>query len=142
MKQPSWAISFLLFLTLLLTAPGFAQSSPSITKSDVPFAFIAGQQKLPAGSYEISNLAEKTIRIASPIRPAAAVQTEVVQTAGVNGKAPEGAGKLVFHCYSNTCFLVQVWDPGKDIGKQLYLSRAEQELRHREKGREIAVLSY
>jgi hypothetical protein len=65
-----------------------------------------------------------------------------VQAYRVQGRAPEGSGRMVFHRYGNIYFLSEVWAPGQDTGQELTSSRAEKEVRSIDSGRETAVLHF
>jgi hypothetical protein len=51
-----------------------------------------------------------------------------------------GAGQIIFHCYSYSCFLSELRSPIQGNGRQLLTSRAEAALAKKERGRYFAVL--
>jgi hypothetical protein len=120
---------------LLAVAAAAGQSNPAVLKADIPFPFVVANQTLPAGRYVVSTLGEHTIRIANSHK-----QGAFVLTSRVDGHAPESSGKVVFYRYEGTYFLAQVWGPAYGAGKQLYKSRAEEQLEDKRIEKEIAVL--
>jgi hypothetical protein len=125
----------LLLGVLLAASAALGQSNPAVLKADIPFPFVVANQTLPAGHYAVSTLGEHTIRIANSHR-----QGAFVLTSRVDGHAPESLGKVVFYRYEGTYFLAQVWGPAYGPGRQLYKSRAEQQLEDKRIEKEIAVL--
>jgi hypothetical protein len=120
---------------LLAAAAALGQSNPAVLKANILFPFVVANHTLPAGHYEVSTLGEQTIRIANSHK-----QGAFVLTSRVNGNAAESSGRLVFYRYLDTYFLAQVWSPANHIGRQLYKSRAEEELESKTINKEIAVL--
>jgi len=123
------------FLVVLLAAAA-SRSERAVVKADIPFPFVVANHTLPAGHYEVSTLGEQIIRIANAHK-----QGVFAMTSKVEGHFHERSGKLVFYLYRDTYFLAQVWDPAKGTGKQLYKSRAEEELENKGIRKEIAVFS-
>ena len=133
MKTKFWWMEAVAVAILTATAVGQSMRGPQIVH--VPFAFVVSDQTLPAGTYTLTKIGETQLRISTP-----AGQSVVVQTHKVQGHAPEGAGRLVFHYYSKIYFLSEVWSPAQDIGEQLPRSRAELKLKSTEAGMETAAL--
>jgi hypothetical protein len=90
---------------------------------------------LPAGHYVVSTLGQQTIRIANSHK-----QGTFVLSSRVDGRASEGLGKLVFYRYEDNYFLAQVWNAGNKQGKQVFKSRAEEELERKGESRKISAL--
>jgi hypothetical protein len=134
MQRHTWQTAAFLGV-LLTTAAAASRSDPAVLKADIPFPFVVANHTLPAGHYEVSTLGEQTIRIANAHK-----QGAFVLTSKAAEHSPESSGKLVFYRYQATYFLAQVWGPGKGTGKQLYKSRAEEELERKGISKEIAVL--
>jgi hypothetical protein len=124
---------FLGVLLAVIAAAG--QRNPAVLKANIPFPFAVANQTLPSGRYVVSTLAEHTIRIANSHK-----QGAFVLTSRVDGHAPESSGKVAFYRYEGTYFLAQVWGPAYGIGKQVYKSRAEEQLEDRRIEKEVAVL--
>lgn len=127
-------------VAVLLTAAAAGQSRRAEQIVEVPFPFVVADHTLPAGRYFVTNIAETRLRIYNSTRQSAFAQTHSVQ-----GDAPEGSGKMVFHRYGDVYFLSEVWTPGRDSGQQLTRSRAEEELRkpgNADSGTQTAVLHF
>ncbi|MEA2172893.1 MAG: hypothetical protein QOD00_485 [Blastocatellia bacterium] len=108
----------LAFITAVVTAN--AQSTSRL-KAQVPFEFMVGDQKLPAGTYNISPLLGQTdagIILKNAKSSAAAMRL----TTNIVGRAPQT--KLVFHKYANRYYLAEVWD-ATEVGRQLRTSTSE-----------------
>jgi hypothetical protein len=120
---------------LLAVAATVGQSDAGVLKVDIPFPFVVANHTLPAGRYALSTLGEQTLRISGSHG-----QGAFVLSSRVPGQAPESSPKVVFYRYQDTYFLAQVWGPANGIGRQLYKSRAEEELESKGIEKEIAVL--
>ncbi|MGB9234034.1 MAG: hypothetical protein WCC04_06440 [Terriglobales bacterium] len=137
MKMRLWQKT--LIVAALLTAGAVGQSMRGGQIVQVPFPFVVAERTLPAGRYFVTNIGETRLRIYS------AERQSLVQTHTVQGHAPEGSGKMVFHRYGDVYFLAEVWAPGRDVGQQLTKSRAEDEVRKlkaTESGIQTAVLRF
>lgn len=109
-------------LALLISVPLSAQT---IAKATVPFDFTVGRAHLPAGTYEISPLAQAVILIRDS-RTTKSVLTYF------NSKEPsrgDSTPKLVFHRYGDKYFLSQVSRGNGGAVMQLPTSKLEQEVR-------------
>lgn len=100
---------------------------------DVPFAFQVAGQELPAGRYIIA-VGDDTIRIFNSETRGMYFPTHSAM------RANSERSKLVFHRYGSAFFLSEVWTQGKTIGKQLFVSGAERELKARQSEMELAVV--
>ena len=109
-------------LALLISVPLSAQT---IAKATVPFDFTVGRAHLPAGTYEISPLAQAVILIRDS-RTTKSVLTYF------NSKEPSrghSTPKLVFHRYGDKYFLSQVSRGNGGAVMQLPTSKLEEEVR-------------
>lgn len=136
MKKQMLTITAALFLTALLPVQSHAQTT---TRANVPFAFQAGDEKMPAGEYEVQRAqlgtgsVEQLRRIDSSA--AAFVLTNAADPANKSGEA-----KLIFNCYHHECFLSQIWN-GNGQGRKLLESRREKELARGTAENELAMIS-
>jgi hypothetical protein len=65
----------------------------------------------------------------------------MVSTNAVSGRRTVGkTGEVVFECYTDLCFLSQLWTPGQDTGRELLRSRVEAEMAKRGTGKYFALL--
>jgi hypothetical protein len=106
------------FLTAVVSAN--AQTSTGI-KAEIPFDFMVGDQKLPAGSYTVAPLLRQTntgIILKNDHSKAAAMRL----TNPIQGGAAQT--KLVFHRYEDRYYLAEVWD-ATETGRQLHMSGRE-----------------
>jgi hypothetical protein len=134
MKMHIWQVVALLgMLGASVLAAG--EKNPTLAQADVPFSFVVGNQTLPAGHYTVTELNEKTIRVANDHQ-----QGAFVLTSKVSGGARENSGKLVFYRYQGTHFLAQVWSAADNTGRQVYESRAQEQLASRAINNEIASM--
>lgn len=125
-------IGFLATL-LALTAGVIGQTSSGDVVVDVPFAFSVAGKNFPAGHYI---LVQKTdmIEIFNRQTQALFVPTHATLRPKADGT------KLVFHHYSDTYFLSEVWVTGNTSGKQVFPSQAERELKARQNEMQLAVV--
>jgi hypothetical protein len=100
---------------------------------DVPFAFHVAEQEFPAGHYIVA-AGDDYIRIFNNQARGVYVPTHSAM------RGQSGASKLVFHRYGSSFFLSEVWTQGKTIGRQLFVSGAERELKGRQAEMELAVV--
>jgi hypothetical protein len=103
--------------------------------ANIPFRFVVARQTLPPGCYIVTHMGETNIRIYNSRN-----QGALVPTHAVGGKAPEGAGRIVFRRYRETFVLSQIWFAANATGRQVFPSRVEQELARKEAPSEVAVL--
>jgi hypothetical protein len=120
---------------LLASSVSHSQTKPGDTIATVPFSFVVANEELPPGRYVITSIADGVLRIYTADSRGVAVPVHTTK-----GKAPESAGKLVFHRYGQTYFLSEVWTAGNDTGRELFRSKAEKETAVRQAKNEIAVL--
>ena len=122
------------FATLLaLTAGALAQTGSGDLVVDVPFAFSANGQKLPAGHYIVKQ-DTGLIRIFNHGNVGVFVPTHAAYRTKSDGS------KLVFHRYGDDYFLSEVWTTGSRNGKELYPSRSEREAKSKRAEMEMAVV--
>ena len=133
-RKCAGVVTTLIFVTLLLTASTcLGQSRRGDVIANIPFPFVVADHSLPPGRYIVTPIGETNLRIY------AKKQGVIFQTHSVAGKLPEGAGKMVFHRYGGAYFLSEVSVAASSAGRQLFTSRAEQELARQTNG-EVAVL--
>jgi len=123
------------FLVALFAAAAgtFAQTSPGDMVVDVPFAFSAAGEKLPAGYYVVA-AHDDLIRIFN-----AHTRGVYISTHAATRPKPDGS-KLVFHRYGSSYFLSSVWITGNATGKELFRSRAEREVSGQYAEMELAIV--
>lgn len=121
--------AFTLFSLLVMSAvftPLSAQTSRMIVVH-VPFEFVAGNKRLPAGDYTVRRIvrdSEKTLMI----RGADGSATVTVMTSAVEAGKEVDKAKLDFTRYGEQYFLAQVWTPGSATGRALVKSRLQKSL--------------
>ena len=103
--------------------PATAQTSLTV---DVPFAFSANNQQLPAGSYWIQRKSDYFLSI----RNVKTASTVVVMIHPEQGGALESHSRLIFDREGNHRYLSQVWTPDTNRYSKLTVRRQrDQELR-------------
>jgi hypothetical protein len=135
MKKQMWKVVGFLATLLATSAAAVGQTNRSDTVADIPFAFTVANHTLPPGRYTVTRINETTLRVFNPHN-----QGTLVLTHGVEGKAPEGKGKMVFHRYGDVYFLSEVWVAANGIGRKVFQSQAEEKLARKRIEMEIAVL--
>src|SRR5581483_4061193 len=98
MKKQILGIVATLSIIITLSVAGFAGLAGRV-KADIPFDFMVGKTRLPAGKYCVSRVTARGERTA----------------------------RLVFHRYGNQYFLAEIWDGESNMTQQLGKSKAERE---------------
>ncbi len=105
-------------------------------KVKVPFKFVVANKTLPEGEYMLSSVHDELF-----IQDSGGKRVAMVSTNAVSGRRTVGkTGEVVFQCYTDLCFLSQLWTPGQDTGRELLRSRVETETAKRETGKYFALL--
>jgi hypothetical protein len=105
------------------------------TITAVPFDFMVGNQHMAAGTYEVTT-DQSTVLIRCEENGSA---TFALASWASAHKTQEQA-KLVFKRYRDRYFLSQVWYPGTNQGRELRISKVEQELARSSGKPEIVAL--
>jgi len=116
----------------LAVVPASAQAVG--VEAKVPFSFIVLGETLPAGEYTLT-LAPHELKIRD-------ANQKLVAAVLANEIADHSAGatdQLIFHCYSDRCFLSELRSPTQG-GRQLLTSKAEADLAREENAKYFAVL--
>ena len=123
-----------LFLALcLLTVGGGIVAnaqvdSETIIQANVPFAFVIGDNTLPAGEYEIRGIDDNTPGVLEVVsvkgRKRIVFETDAAQT---RDNEPATKTELVFTKAGDKYFLSQVWVAGNGSGSELRRSKMEKE---------------
>jgi hypothetical protein len=92
--------------------PASAQTNLDV---NVPFAFTANNQHLPAGSYRVQLVSDRFLSI----RNIKTASTVVVMIRPEQGRALESRSRLVFDRDGNQNYLTQVWIPNTNIYSEL-----------------------
>jgi hypothetical protein len=136
MNKPILAVAAALFFTALAPLPSHAQQ---LTQAKIPFAFHAGNTRMPAGEYQVQRafMEASTTQL---IRRTDSSASAYVLTNAVDSSDKKTNPRLIFHCYNGECFLSEIW-VGNGQGLKLLESRREKELSHAAAENELAVVS-
>lgn len=110
----------------LVSTASFAFEGTHV-KADIPFAFVAGEKTLPAGSYvfTIDNPNEPTVL---GIERADGTAEDFVMTEGSSSREkPVEESRLVFDRYGTEHYLAEVWATGLDEGRKVPMSEIQHE---------------
>jgi hypothetical protein len=120
------ALTALCLPVILAAPPSHAQSGGTLV-AKIPFEFIVGNTRLPAGDYIIDNYYAwgRPLRIQSTDGRAGAFGT---LTSPLRTNARLEKSKLVFRQYGDHYFLAEVWAAGSDEGCKLFRSRLERKV--------------
>jgi hypothetical protein len=110
----------------LLLAVSAAQAQETGVKADIPFDFVVGNHRLPAGEYTVVN--QGPVNQAILIRSAEGKTAVFSLTQPCSSFNPSAKTRLVFHTLAGRYFLYQIWTQGNDMGRQIPKSSAEIEL--------------
>ena len=134
MKKQILTVAAALAFTALAPAQIHAQE---VAQAKVPFAFQAGDTMMPAGEYQIRR-ALPSSKAVLQIRRTDSSAAMFVLTDPTDNRSNDA--ELIFHCYSNECFLSEV-RTGHGQGLKLAVSRGEKEVSHANGLNELAVVS-
>ena len=133
MKKQTLPVVILCLVIGLAVAPAFAQSGG--VQAKIPFNFTVAGKTFPAGAYTmIVGLRQVNIRDAYGRKIAMALANDI------SGRSVGATGQIIFHCYSEHCFLSEVWSPTHENGRQLLTPRSEGDWAKKESGKDFAVL--
>jgi hypothetical protein len=132
MKKETLCVASLC-LVIALVAPAYAQKGG--VQAKVPFNFTVAGKTFPAGEYTMIVGSHQVI-----IRDSDGRKIAMVLANEISGRSTGANGQIIFHCYSEHCFLSEVWSPIHENGRQLPTSRSEGNLRKKESGKYFAVL--
>ena len=119
-------VSLLMMVTMFVaTASAQGQSLSDHLRAKIPFDFVVGNKKLPAGEYFLGN-AQTTSDLVLAISSRDGVAHTL--TIPVQIGTPTDKAKLVFNRYGDQYFLFQVWQVGVTTGRAVPKSRAERDL--------------
>ena len=109
--------ALVLSLSAAMSGPAAAQDR-SVTVN-IPFAFSANDQMVPAGRYRISLQAPRYLSFVDTQSTKKQYLMLVQPTGEQNSK---DRGRLIFRQYGDSNYLYQVWMPGQGEGRQFVRS--------------------
>jgi hypothetical protein len=118
-----------LVLSLSLVAGSFVlmpkmQAQQGSITARVPFAFLAGDQRLDAGEYQITPLNPFVLVVYNVTTH----QSRLLPVSSMGIRDIQSKGRLVFHRYNgNEHYLYQVWMPGRSDFSELSPTRRERQ---------------
>jgi hypothetical protein len=110
-------------LSVLCAIPAMAQITTRVT-FDAPSPFCAGNAKMPAGSYSVTQPNEDENLLL--IEDASGSHSAFVEYVVTSSDTPHTQSDVTFNKYGKDEFLGQVWVEGEDSGMQVLPSEAEQ----------------
>jgi hypothetical protein len=121
-----------LAILCLLAGSGVVTTSAQIDsdrtiEATIPYAFVVGNDTLPAGQYTI-RLSDDTNLNLFVVRSTNGRTAAFFQTRDVQANEPPRRTELVFDKIGDTYFLSQIWLTGSKLGVELEKSKAEQKL--------------
>jgi len=134
MKKQILTVAAALVFTALAPVPSRAQQ---VTQAKIPFAFQVENTKMPAGEYQIRR-ALPSSKAVLQIRRTDSSAAMFVLTDPTDNRSNDA--ELIFHCYSNECFLSEIWTGSRE-GMKLTVSRREKEVSRVDAENELAVVS-
>jgi hypothetical protein len=107
----------LITLMAAMLASGSALAQTKSFRAEVPFAFVVGNQELPAGVYRFERLlgnpsADETVGIVALRNTQKHVYEVVIPGLSEGLGDPQPACKLVFHRHGGRHYLYQIWIAG------------------------------
>jgi hypothetical protein len=94
---------------------------------NVPFAFQAGDSKLPAGEYRIHMLENSDLTVME-ISTVDGTNSILVQVRDAEANSRPTKSELIFNKYGNSYFLAKVFDEGNPSGSEVIKTGNEKEM--------------
>jgi hypothetical protein len=110
-------------LSALCAIPTMAQITNSV-KFDAPSAFYAGNAKMPAGSYTVTQPEPGDNLLL--IEDASGSHSAFVEYVIVHSETPHAQSDVTFNKYGNVDFLSAIWVDGRKSEMQILPSKVEQ----------------
>lgn len=110
-------------LVIMVVAVAINAGAQIKAQADVPFSFIVGEKALPAGTYDVKDIATNAILVICDAHGSDSAMVQFHSAEKLHAQSP----KLVFHKYGDRYFLYQVWY-GEQRGMELRRSKYEKEL--------------
>ena len=131
MKIQSYTmVGALLVITLFGVATAKAQSANQRFTANIPFAFSVGNEKLPAGEYEVMIVNPSSDQRVLRIRSLHGTESAMLRTHAVMSSNSQVDAKLVFRGYGDSYFLAQAWTGFDNTGLEAPRSRSENATRN------------
>ena len=106
------------------TQTAFAQGDTLVAKAQIPFAFQAGSQVMPAGTYSITSESDHVLLLRESTQKAA--EFVLVHAAYTNHTPAKSV--ITFDRRGDKYFLRQIWTEGHNNGMECPKVRAEKQL--------------
>lgn len=112
---------------LFIIAGGQVAQAQQVALVDIPFDFVAGGTKLPAGEYTVgrAGMSNSFVVLRQSDDPGTSA---MILTNAAERTQAKSQPTLVFHRYGDRYFLSQVWNGGEIRGRELMKSAAEKEV--------------
>jgi hypothetical protein len=120
---------------LLAASGAIGQANQTDAIAEIPFAFTVASHTFQPGRYTVTRMSDLLLRISNSHN-----ESVVVLTTKVEGDAPEGTAKMVFHRYRDSYFFAELRVVGSETGRKVFPSRAEHELVRKRTEMALAVL--
>jgi hypothetical protein len=120
-----FAVTVALALLVVWAAPVAAQPAMRV---DIPFAFTAGNQSLPAGEYRFTIDHDRMLTTIAPLDGSDVHLVRLVPGASERKSTAVEKGLLRFEKYGERYVLSEIWRPGSTAGKTVTGKRPPREL--------------
>jgi len=136
------AMKFTRFVAPLVVALCGLQTSFAQTQTyliaKVPFSFTVENQRFPAGEYRFSTTGTSRMLIEGALGTAPKLFLALpAESPASDSKGP----RLVFHRYGSRLYLSSLWTTAGERGRELLISRSEQESAKAEAVRKVEILA-
>lgn len=120
MKKQALLVASLCLAIGFTSAPACAQAGG--LHISVPFSFNFAERSFPAGDYMMVVDGKRIT-----IRDDQGLTRSVALADLASGRTAAPGGRVIFHCYSDHCFVSEVWSPGRVTGMKLVATKTEEE---------------
>jgi hypothetical protein len=124
MKKRALVMAALMALTAMASTR--VAQAQELLVVNIPFDFLAGNRKLPAGEYSIKVAGPERTLLLLDRQDAAA--SAFMNTNSVAKTEMQTESKMIFNRYGDRYFLSEVWTAGNSRGRRLLKSARENEM--------------
>jgi hypothetical protein len=124
MRKRALVMAGLMALTVMASTQVARAQNPLVV--NVPFDFVAGNTKLPAGEYAVKVSGPQNALLL--INRTDASNSAFITSNPAVAAEPKTQSKLIFNRYGDSYFLSEVWSEGSARGRRLLKSDREKEM--------------
>lgn len=127
-----------LLLAFVATATVTVQAQSQRDRISVPFSFVVADKVFPAGEYTVEPNRKDSLNVWL-LKTDKGNDSVVFNTISVRSAETQKQTQLVFYKYNDQYFLSQVWTAGENAGRELNISRQQQEVARNRRVEKVVI---